>query len=216
MSFLPAFESAKERERFTARLEAFSDLVFGFSLSLLAIRLDVPANVRDILNPTRAVPFVITFAIICGMWLEHYRIFRYHFVAHPLEVILNFIFLFGLAALPFAVQTFIQFPSEPISISLYFADFALVLLVLSILRWRGLMQGGGDLNERERLRDWKRLLIQTAIAAIMIVMVVLLVVGLVPVRSLINYFIPVILAFVILLRLTVRRLPKFLRKTSGR
>jgi uncharacterized membrane protein len=197
-------------------LEAFSDLVFGFSLSLLAIRLDVPANVRDILNPTRAVPFVITFAIICGMWLEHYQIFRYHFVADPLEVILNFIFLFGLAALPFAVQTFIQFPSEPISISLYFADFALVLLVLSILRWRGLMQGRGDLNERERLRDWKRLLIQTSVAAIMIVMVVLLVLGLVPVRSLINYFIPVILAFVILLRLTVRRLPKFLRKTSGR
>jgi hypothetical protein len=50
----------------------------------------------------------------------------------------------------------------------------------------------------------------------MIVMVVLLVLGLVPVRSLINYFTPIILAFVILLRLTVRRLPKFLRKTSGR
>ena len=31
-------------ERFTQRLEAFSDLVFGFSLSLLATRLDVPAN----------------------------------------------------------------------------------------------------------------------------------------------------------------------------
>jgi hypothetical protein len=32
-------------ERFTHSLEAFSDLVFGFSLSLLATRLDVPANV---------------------------------------------------------------------------------------------------------------------------------------------------------------------------
>ena len=30
----------------TVRLEAFSDLVFGFSLSLLATRLDVPARVE--------------------------------------------------------------------------------------------------------------------------------------------------------------------------
>jgi hypothetical protein len=36
------------REKFTSRLEAFSDLVFGFSLSLLATRLDVPAKVEDI------------------------------------------------------------------------------------------------------------------------------------------------------------------------
>jgi len=31
-------------ERFTRRLESFGDLVFGFSLSLLATRLDVPAS----------------------------------------------------------------------------------------------------------------------------------------------------------------------------
>lgn len=41
------------REKFTLRLEAFSDLVFGFSLSLLATRLDVPAKVEDIYDPTR-------------------------------------------------------------------------------------------------------------------------------------------------------------------
>ena len=217
MSFLlPRFASAGERERFTRRLEAFSDLVFGFSLSLLAFRLDVPANARDVFNATRVVPFVVTFAIICGMWLEHYRIFHYHFVAYPLEIIINFVFLFGLAVLPFAVQTFIQFPREPISLALYFGDFALVLLALSILRWRGLIQRRSDLDERERLRDWKRLLVHSTIALIMIAMVVALVTQLVPVESLINYFTPVILAFVLLLRFSVRRLPEFLRNGPGR
>ena len=40
-------------ERFTHRLEAFSDLVFGFSLSLLATRLDVPTNENEVFNATR-------------------------------------------------------------------------------------------------------------------------------------------------------------------
>jgi hypothetical protein len=40
-------------DRFTSRLEAFSDLVFGFSLSLLATRLDVAAKINDIFDPGR-------------------------------------------------------------------------------------------------------------------------------------------------------------------
>ena len=56
MSFLPVSASAQDRERFTRRLGAFSDLVFGFSLSLLAFRPDVPANVHDIFETTRVVP----------------------------------------------------------------------------------------------------------------------------------------------------------------
>src|SRR3954466_15928009 len=103
MSFLPAFESAKERERFTHRLEAFSDLVFGFSLSLLAIRLDIPAEVSQVFEPTRWSTFIVTFAIICVLWLAHYKIFRHHFVPQIADVTINFIFLLGIAILPYAV-----------------------------------------------------------------------------------------------------------------
>lgn len=216
MAFLPSSASLEERECFTRRLEAFSDLVFGFSLSLLAVRLDVPPNVHDILKPARVIPFVVTFAVICAMWMEHYRIFQHHFVARPVEILVNFIFLFGLAVLPFAVQAFIQFPGEPITIGLYFGDFALVLLSLSILRWRGLLQRRGDLDETERLRDWKRLLVQCVISLIMIVMILLLSMRMVAVGSLINYVSPAILGLVILLRLGVRRLPGFLREKPGR
>ena len=68
-------------ERFTHRLEAFSDLVFGFSLSLLATRLDIPAKVEEVFEATRWGTFIITFASICAIWLAHYRIFRHRFVA---------------------------------------------------------------------------------------------------------------------------------------
>src|SRR2546423_4278 len=96
-------------ERFTHRLEAFSDLVFGFSLSLLATRLEIPADVSEVFNTTRWGTFIITFAMICIIWLAHYRIFRHHFVVRTPDVIVNFIFLLGIAVLPYAVQTFLRF-----------------------------------------------------------------------------------------------------------
>jgi uncharacterized membrane protein len=58
-------------ERIASRLEAFGDLVFGFSLSLIAIRLDVPSRVEDIFEPTRWLAVILTFALICRFWLEH-------------------------------------------------------------------------------------------------------------------------------------------------
>src|SRR3954470_20737985 len=95
-------------ERFTHRLEAFSDLVFGFSLSLLATRLDLPARDEDVFESSRWGTFLITFGAICAIWIAHYRIFRHRFVAHVPDVVINFIFLFGIAILPYTVQTFLR------------------------------------------------------------------------------------------------------------
>src|SRR5947209_1142119 len=82
-------------ERFTHRLEAFSDLVFGFSLSLLATRLDIPTDAAQIFEPTRWLTFIITFAVICSLWLAHYKIFRHHFLPQIPDVLINFVFLLG-------------------------------------------------------------------------------------------------------------------------
>jgi hypothetical protein len=57
--------SPRDRERFTSRLEAFSDLVFGFSLSLLATRLDVPSRVEDIFESTRWLAVMGSGSTIC-------------------------------------------------------------------------------------------------------------------------------------------------------
>jgi uncharacterized membrane protein len=96
-------------KRLTTRLEAFSDLVFGFSLSLLATRLDIPARAEDVFEPTRWLPVIVTFALICRFWFEHYRIFRHDFVVASFDMVINFIFLFAVAVLPYAVQTFLRF-----------------------------------------------------------------------------------------------------------
>lgn len=173
--------------------------------------MDVPADPRAIFTADRVVPFVITFVVICGMWLEHYRIFRYHFVARSLEVIVNFIFLFGLALLPYAVQTFIVAKRSPIALSFYFGDFALVMSALSVLRLRGLIAGAQDLSEEEKLRDWKRVIIQLGISLAMGAAVFALLNGWLLIDQAVTIFAPAMAGVILAIRLVVRKLPGFLQ-----
>lgn len=155
-------------ERFTQRLEAFSDLVFGFSLSLLATRLDVPANVGEVFETRRWGTFIITFGMICAIWLAHYRIFRHRFTARTPDVIVNFIFLFGIAVLPYAVQTFLRFQAGRDALVLYFGDFALIFTALATLRWSALRQRRGDDDIEVRLREWRGTVRQYIIVLIIV------------------------------------------------
>jgi uncharacterized membrane protein len=198
-------------ERFTHRLEAFSDLVFGFSLSLLATRLDMPAKVEDVFEAARWGTFIITFASICAIWLAHYRIFRHRFVARAPDVVINFVFLFGIAIMPYSVQTFLRFMPGLDAILLYFGDFALIFAALATLRWRALLQRRGDPDIGLRLKEWRETVRQLAI-------VLIVVVSLVAVRGewirRDNFKTLVPAAFVIAIvvtRFSVRELPKFLQ-----
>jgi uncharacterized membrane protein len=198
-------------ERFTHRLEAFSDLVFGFSLSLLATRLDVPNELSDVFNSTRWGTFMITFAIICAIWLAHYRIFRHQFVAKTVDVIINFVFLLGIAIMPYAVQTVLRFMPGQEAIMLYFGDFALILGALATLRWRALLQRRGDPDVAVRVKEWRETVRQYAIVLIIVASLVGMRAQLVP-REKFYTLVPAAFVVVIFItRLTVRQLPKALQ-----
>lgn len=205
--------SEKNRERFTSRLEAFSDLVFGFSLSLLATRLDVPAKVTDIFDSTRWLALILTFALVCRFWLEHYRVFRHEFVAEMLDAVVNFAFLFAIAVLPYAVQTFLRFQAGP-AFALYVGDFSLILITLSILRVRSLRQRRDDPDLADRLHGWRRSLTQFFIALLMTGMLIPLSrkSGTLPsaLADLDWYILGGFAGVFLLARLGVRRLPAFL------
>jgi len=200
-------------ERFTHRLEAFSDLVFGFSLSLLAVRLDVPANPSEVFETTRWATFIVTFGIICAIWLSHYRIFRHHFVAGRPDMIVNFIFLLGIAVLPYAVQMFLRFSTARNVILLYLGDFALVLTALATLRWRALRQRRDDPDADIRLREWRGTVRQYILVLVILGFLFAMNAQLFPAEKFFS-FLPVVLVIVTLgTRLSVRRLPQFLDAT---
>ncbi|HMG04885.1 MAG TPA: TMEM175 family protein [Chthoniobacterales bacterium] len=200
----------------TSRLEAFGDLVFGFSLSLIALRLDVPSRVEEILEAKRWLTVIVTFALICRFWLEHHRIFRHHFVVRTPDLVVNFVFLFGIAILPYAVQTFLRFEMQQlVPFSLYLGDVALILTALAFLRIRSLRQRREDPDEEERLRDWRRAVAHLAVATMATGLLAFMHRGgadfQTDLRLFGGYAVPGIVVVALLAPRGIRRLPPFLR-----
>ena len=60
-----------------SRLEAFSDAVFAFALTLLVVSLDVPKSYEDLIALMAGfVPFAASFALLTWIWYEHNIFFR--------------------------------------------------------------------------------------------------------------------------------------------
>lgn len=79
----------------STRLEAFSDAVFGFALTLLVVALEVPdsfAELEAVLGGF--VAFAASFAVLYWIWYEHQRFFRRHALADGRTILLNALLLF--------------------------------------------------------------------------------------------------------------------------
>jgi uncharacterized membrane protein len=79
----------------SSRIEAFSDAVFGFALTLLVVSLEAPDTYDELLVIVRGfLPFVFTFATISWLWYEHYAFFNRFGPSDRLTVVLNCALLF--------------------------------------------------------------------------------------------------------------------------
>jgi len=77
------------------RLEAVSDVVFGFALTLLVVSLQVPRTYADLIEVMRGFPaFALTFALLMVVWVRHYYFFRYYGLDDPVTIVLNTMLLF--------------------------------------------------------------------------------------------------------------------------
>ena len=64
-------------EHDVTRLEAFSDAVFGFAITLLVVSLEVPDTFDELMQVMRGLPvFAVTFAILLLIWQEHHNLFK--------------------------------------------------------------------------------------------------------------------------------------------
>src|SRR5690242_18246759 len=77
------------------RLEAFSDAVFGFAITLLVVSLEVPNNFEELMQVIRGLPvFAVTFAILLMIWQEHHSLFKRFPTADGATIWLNGALLF--------------------------------------------------------------------------------------------------------------------------
>jgi uncharacterized membrane protein len=83
------------RGREVSRLEGFSDAVFGFSLTLLVVSLEVPETFAELQRILVGFPaFAVTFTLICWVWYEHYLFFQRYDLEDGPTIVLNCILLF--------------------------------------------------------------------------------------------------------------------------
>ena len=82
-------------EHDATRLEAFSDAVFGFAITLLVVSLEVPDSFDELMQVMRGLPvFAVTFAILLLIWQEHHNLFKRFPSADGVTIWLNGALLF--------------------------------------------------------------------------------------------------------------------------
>lgn len=85
----------RSRGREVTRLEAFSDVVFGFALTLIVVSLEVPSTFDELMKAMRGFPaFAICFAILMWVWVVHHAFFRRYGLTDNVTILLNTVLLF--------------------------------------------------------------------------------------------------------------------------
>jgi len=83
------------RKHEITRLEAFSDAVFAFALTLLIVSLEAPHSYHELMALVRGfLPFAFSFTLLTWIWYEHSAFFSRYPLRDPLTVTINACLLF--------------------------------------------------------------------------------------------------------------------------
>ena len=96
-----------------SRVEGLSDAVFGFAVTLLVVSLEVPKTFDELAEIMRGFgAFAISFALLFGVWFQHYKFFRRYGLQDTTTVVLSgvllFVVLFYVYPLKFLFSTLVD------------------------------------------------------------------------------------------------------------
>ena len=129
------------------RIEALTDAVFGFAITLLVVSLEVPESFGDLMAMMRGfVAFAASFALLILVWTYHYRLFSRYDLEDAWTIVLNavllFVVLFFVYPLKFVafvllgggMRSAFDSPAQvPMLMAIYSAGFVAVFLIFALL-----------------------------------------------------------------------------------
>jgi uncharacterized membrane protein len=146
---------AATAEHDVTRIEAFSDAVFGFAITLLVVSLEVPDSFDELVKVMRGLPvFAISFAILLMIWQEHHSLFKRFPSSDGVTIWLNGALLFVVVSYIYPLKfmfawivgpggmrfgpggTFERVDQMVSMMLLYGAGFAAIFLLFATMYWR--------------------------------------------------------------------------------
>ncbi len=137
-------------ERETARVEAFSDGVFGIAMTLLILEFRVPVLPHDatdqrwqLIHALRAlwpsaIAFLLSFGTILIMWINHHGLFKHAHKADNRLFFANGFLLLVVTFLPFPTALLAEYldrRAANVAATFYCATFVLVSIAYNLLLW---------------------------------------------------------------------------------
>jgi uncharacterized membrane protein len=85
----------RHRAHEVSRVEAFSDVIFGFAISLLVVSLEAPKSYAEMMTVLRGfLPFAFCFFIFIDIWFEHHDFYKRYAMHDRPTMVLNTVLLF--------------------------------------------------------------------------------------------------------------------------
>ena len=139
-------ESIRWRGGQVTRIEALTDAVFGFAITLLVVSLEVPQTFDELMGAMRGfVAFAFSFTLLILVWTYHYRLFSRYDLEDGWTIVLNsvllFVVLFFVYPLKFVASfllggargAFSSLEQVPLMMAIYGGGFVAVFLVFAAL-----------------------------------------------------------------------------------
>ncbi|HEX7190605.1 MAG TPA: TMEM175 family protein [Thermoanaerobaculia bacterium] len=133
----------RNRAHEVSRLEAFSDVVFGFALTLIVVSLEVPKTYQELMSAMRDFPaFALCFAILIWIWHAHYTYFRRYGLHDEFTIWMNtfllFLVLFYVYPLKFVFASFgghrgYEVHEARVLFTIYGLGFAGIFIIYALL-----------------------------------------------------------------------------------
>ena len=134
----------------TARIEAFSDGVFAVAITLLIFNVHVPSLASGNLWAALAsqwpayIAFLISFAFIGIMWVNHHRLFNHIRRSDNWLMFLNLLLLFGVTIVPFPTSllaTYYMTPNRVAAAAVFNGTYVVIAIFFNVLWFHAVKSG---------------------------------------------------------------------------
>jgi uncharacterized membrane protein len=164
-----------ERQENPARIEAFSDGVFGVAITLLVLDIHIPTFAHEPSNAemwsalgdigSKLLIFAISFVTIGFFWIGHHLIFWSIERSNRILMWVNLLFLFPIVCLPAATALVGEYPKNGTAATVYVAIVMLSALLLDLVWWYASSSGliSTSMQAESVMAQHRRLILVTLI-----------------------------------------------------